>query len=230
MYRSVVSLTVLPRANLTGLFCRSIPKSSPLNLLQPLCGREKSQLLWNQITPASFSKTPVLGVPPTPHPFGISNIHPLFSGRSCILVNAATTHYPLLTTHCPPPTTHYSPSSCLTLLVKKSIAAQRNAALTRSLRWRPVLDADHLDPELRPLRPLVALHISRRSAHRRSPRLARGVQGQGAPLCHHRSGHRDPLRHLRASHAAAARFHKFFLRLRLRPSANGLYRYRRRCC
>src|SRR5260370_40112418 len=121
MYRSVVSVTVLPRGNLTGLFCQYIPKSRPRNLLQPLCGREKSQLLWNQINPASFSKTPGVGVCPAPHPFGISNIQPLFSGRSCTLVNAATTHYPLLTTHCPPPTTHYSPSSRLTFLVTTSI-------------------------------------------------------------------------------------------------------------
>ena len=39
------------------------PNSRPFNRLQPLSPREKSQLLWNQANPASFSKTPGWGVP-----------------------------------------------------------------------------------------------------------------------------------------------------------------------
>src|SRR6266478_4366201 len=42
--------------------------SRPFNLLQPLCRRQKSQLLWNQANPASFCKTPGVGVPPQTSP------------------------------------------------------------------------------------------------------------------------------------------------------------------
>src|SRR6266852_5113396 len=40
--------------------------SSLLNHLQPLCRRQKSQLLWNQANPASFSKIPGWGGYPDP--------------------------------------------------------------------------------------------------------------------------------------------------------------------
>jgi hypothetical protein len=69
---------------------RDNPNSRPLNHLQPLSPRQKSQLLWNQANPASFSKipgwggypernygTPGVGYTLTSRPCGISNPCPL---------------------------------------------------------------------------------------------------------------------------------------------------------
>src|SRR5260370_1241657 len=46
------------KVNLLG-----VGASAPVKLLQPLCRLEKSQPLWNQANPASFCKTPGVGVP-----------------------------------------------------------------------------------------------------------------------------------------------------------------------
>src|SRR5712664_3572067 len=58
----MVPLRVLSRTKLTYPSRHSSLNSRPFNLLQPLCRRQKSQLLWNQANPASFCKTPGVGV------------------------------------------------------------------------------------------------------------------------------------------------------------------------
>ena len=76
----------------TALSCSSpsdSPNSRPFNRLQPLCRLQKSQLLWNQANPASFSKSPGVGYTLTSRPCGISKLRNLFSRPSCNLVNAA---------------------------------------------------------------------------------------------------------------------------------------------
>jgi len=59
----MVPFRVLSRTNLSYSSCHSSLNSRPFNLLQPLCRLQKSQLLWNQANPASFCKTPGVGVP-----------------------------------------------------------------------------------------------------------------------------------------------------------------------
>jgi hypothetical protein len=49
------------RTNLVGPMPKLDLNSRPFNHLQPLCRREKSQPLWNQANPASFSKIPGWG-------------------------------------------------------------------------------------------------------------------------------------------------------------------------
>src|SRR5260370_10343643 len=63
MSRSVVPWRVLSRSNLSYPSRRSSLNPRPVNLLQPLCRSQKSQLLCNQANPASFCKTPGVGVP-----------------------------------------------------------------------------------------------------------------------------------------------------------------------
>src|SRR5467141_292790 len=67
----MVPFRVLSRTNFTPFLSglaypsrHSSLNSWPFNLLQPLCRRQKSQLLWNQANPASFCKTPGVGVSP----------------------------------------------------------------------------------------------------------------------------------------------------------------------
>jgi len=50
------------RTNLIGPLPKPDLNSRPLNRLRPLSHCEKSQLLWNQANPASFSETPGVGV------------------------------------------------------------------------------------------------------------------------------------------------------------------------
>jgi hypothetical protein len=52
------SLPAVLWAGLAGPVRHSNSNHRPFNSLQPLSHREKSQLLWNQANPASFSKTP----------------------------------------------------------------------------------------------------------------------------------------------------------------------------
>ena len=59
----MVPFRVLSRTNLAYSSRQSSLNSRPFNLLQPLCSLQKSQLLWNQGNPASFCKTPGVGVP-----------------------------------------------------------------------------------------------------------------------------------------------------------------------
>ena len=54
---------MLSRTNLPYSSRRSTPNPRPFKSLQPLCRSQKSQLLWNQANPASFAKTPGVGVP-----------------------------------------------------------------------------------------------------------------------------------------------------------------------
>ena len=88
MLISAICFRVLSRTTLSypSPHCRLNSRS--INTLQPLCCREKSQLLWNQANPASFSKTPGVGYTPTTRPCGISNIQPLYSLALCNIVNA----------------------------------------------------------------------------------------------------------------------------------------------
>jgi len=78
----VVWLGVLSGTNLAGPSRRRSPNPRPFKSLQPLCRSQKSQLLWNQANPASFAKTPGVGVPPQKPPRRISNLQPLVSGPS----------------------------------------------------------------------------------------------------------------------------------------------------
>src|SRR6266852_1261338 len=64
----MVSFRVLSRINLVYHSHHSTLNPRSFNLLQPLCRRQKSQLLWNQANPASFCKTPGVGVPPQGSP------------------------------------------------------------------------------------------------------------------------------------------------------------------
>ncbi len=59
----MVAFRVLSRTNLTDPSDHSSINPRPFNLLQPLVPLQKSQLLCNQANPASFSKTPGVGVP-----------------------------------------------------------------------------------------------------------------------------------------------------------------------
>ncbi len=97
-----------------------------LNRLQPLSPRQKSQLLWNQANPASFSKTPGVGYPLTSRPCGISSLQPLLSRPSYNLVNAILAE-PL---HLPSPPRPLC-SDLSALCVKPFLAfARRQAPLT----------------------------------------------------------------------------------------------------
>ncbi len=58
----MVALRVLARTKLAGSSRHSSLNSRPFNLLQPLVKLQKSQLLYNQANPASFCKTPGVGV------------------------------------------------------------------------------------------------------------------------------------------------------------------------
>jgi hypothetical protein len=71
IFNSVSLCRRLPRPGRGGK-CH-VPSSLP-----PLSRSQKSQLLCNQANPASFCKTPGVGVPLHRLPFGISNIQPLF--------------------------------------------------------------------------------------------------------------------------------------------------------
>jgi hypothetical protein len=57
----MLSWLVLFQTSLAAPVRHSNPNSRPFNRLQPLCRREKSQLLCNQANPASFSKIPGWG-------------------------------------------------------------------------------------------------------------------------------------------------------------------------
>ena len=61
MAKYLVLFRVLSRTNLLGCSRRFTPNSRFFTRLQPLCRRQKSQLLWNQPNPASFSKMPGWG-------------------------------------------------------------------------------------------------------------------------------------------------------------------------
>src|ERR1700682_4207811 len=104
MFRPAIALRVLSRTNLADTSRHSSLNSQPVNLLQPLCRRQKSQLLWNQANPASFCKTPGWGVPRFP-------------------LQPPTAHYPLLTTHSP--LTTFKINTC------KSVSKQRTLTLFR---------------------------------------------------------------------------------------------------
>jgi len=71
---------MLSRRHLADASRRSTPNPRRLILLQTLCRRQNTQLLWNQANPNSFAKTPEVGVP-------------RFSFQP------RTAHYPPLTTH-----------------------------------------------------------------------------------------------------------------------------------
>src|SRR5260370_21879795 len=60
----MVPFGVLSRINVAGGSTTSTLNPRPSNLLQPLSLLQKSQLLWNQANPASFCKTPRVGVAP----------------------------------------------------------------------------------------------------------------------------------------------------------------------
>src|SRR5258708_17869618 len=68
MFRPVVPFRVLSRTNLAYFPHPSSLNSRPVNLLQPLCRLQKSQLLYYQANPASFCKIPAWGVPPYTSP------------------------------------------------------------------------------------------------------------------------------------------------------------------
>src|ERR1700730_13614180 len=92
-------------------------------------------------------------------------------------------------------------TSALTLLAKESIAAQRNAPVTRSsLRWRLALE-HHLDASLRPLWPLVAFRAGRLAPDHRSLHFAGWPPREAALVRPRRSRHCDPGRHSRVPHA-----------------------------
>jgi len=78
---------VLSRTTLSYSSPHDSPNSRPLNRLRPLSRRQKSQLLWNQANPASFSKSPGVGYTLTSRSCEISKLQPLFSRPSCNLVN-----------------------------------------------------------------------------------------------------------------------------------------------
>src|SRR5260370_12610474 len=59
------------RTTLSYLQPHNSLNSSPLNSLQPLCRRQKSQPLWNQANPSSFSKIPGCGVGHPERNYGI---------------------------------------------------------------------------------------------------------------------------------------------------------------
>src|SRR5712664_3663074 len=88
----MVPSAVLSRTNFAD---HSNLNSRPINLLQPLCRPQKSQLLWNQANPASFCKTPGVGVPP--------QTSPLESATSSLFFRApvATQLTPQITTFLP---------------------------------------------------------------------------------------------------------------------------------
>src|SRR5260221_6406679 len=86
-------------------------------------------------------------------------------------------------------------TSALTLTPKKSIAAQRNAPITRSsLRWRLALE-HHLDPSVRPLWPLVAFRAGRLAPHHRSLYSVSWPPREAALVRSRRSRRRHPRRH-----------------------------------
>src|SRR6202171_1632391 len=104
MFRPAIALLFLSTTTPDATSRHSSLNSQPVNLLQPLCRRQKSQLLWNQANPASFCKTPGLGVPRFP-------------------LQPPTAHYPLLTTH-----SHVTPFKINT---RKSVSKQRTLTLFR---------------------------------------------------------------------------------------------------
>src|SRR5229473_3199375 len=63
IFRSVVPFAVLSRTNLADASRRFSPNPRLFKRLQPLLRAQKSQLLCNQVNPASFCKTPGVGVP-----------------------------------------------------------------------------------------------------------------------------------------------------------------------
>ena len=71
---------MLSRTNLADAPRHSSLNSRPVNLLRPLYRRQKSQLLWNQANPASFCKTPGVGVPPQTSPLESATSSLFFSG------------------------------------------------------------------------------------------------------------------------------------------------------
>ena len=93
---------MLSRTTLSCPSPNNSPNSRPLNRLQPLSRRQKSQLLWNQANPASFPKlpgcgvgipkrnygTPGVGYTRKSRPCGISKIRTLFPRPLYNLVNA----------------------------------------------------------------------------------------------------------------------------------------------
>src|SRR5260370_16797 len=88
MSRSVVPWRVLSRSNLSYPSRRSSLNPRPVNLLQPLWRRQKSQLLCNQANPASFCKTPGEGLP-------LRRLVPCTEAQKCLFVNplfATLTH------------------------------------------------------------------------------------------------------------------------------------------
>jgi len=76
--------------------------------LQPLCGRQKSQLLWNQANPASFIKPPGVGYPRKTAPLESATYRLFFPDLFMIWLtlrahSAPTAHFfsPLVTRHSP---------------------------------------------------------------------------------------------------------------------------------
>jgi hypothetical protein len=96
MSRPVVLFRVLSRTILSH--CPPAPclNSRRLTLLQTLGHREKSQLLWNQANPDSFSKTPGVGCTLKSHPSTISNLRTLAAGCSGNLVNVSLARSPFV--------------------------------------------------------------------------------------------------------------------------------------
>jgi hypothetical protein len=84
----MVSLFVLSRSALFHSSLRDSLNSRQLTLLQTLCRRQKSQLLWNQANPHSLRKTSGVGCTVTSRPRRIRNIRTPLSRRVCNLVNA----------------------------------------------------------------------------------------------------------------------------------------------
>jgi hypothetical protein len=72
-------LRVLSRRRPSYPSRRSSLNPRPVNLLQPLWRSQKSQLLWNQANPASFCKTPGVGVP-------LRELVPCTEAQKCVSV------------------------------------------------------------------------------------------------------------------------------------------------
>ncbi len=129
---------MLSRTKLAYPSRHSSLNSRPFNLLQPLCRLQKSQLLWNQANPASFCKTPGVGVPP--------QTSPLESSTSSLFFRA-------------PVATQLTPQLTLMLLIT-SVQTQQFHAITHSFaqRRQPIC---FFFKGLRTLLPLTAISFFR---------------------------------------------------------------------
>jgi hypothetical protein len=115
---------VLSRTTLSYPSPHYRPNPRSLNLLQPLRRREKSQPLWNQANPASFSETPGVGYTPTTRPCGISNLQILLSRSICKLVNAIPAEPPCLPDSSAPLTT-FRINTCKSVTKQTTLTTRR---------------------------------------------------------------------------------------------------------